>query len=260
MVSLKHARALESKQSIGSLKKPKSMTINVVCNCGKKLRTSDDKAGMTANCPQCGEPVTAPDPRRLLPVSQRNRRATINRDRMLQLGCVVVGLIAVISLMWLTRRGASKPHDTLFFSGKPADLEHEMTNSGFCIRENDHGKNGRSRIAECRGNVSVVVGMDVLDRIQGIMLLIWVPFDPPSEAHIATASFEKITEFILNTSMMSESEKQRHRNEMFDFYLRSARTKNNGRSVAATHRLPNAEITSEGVEDTHILIFTFHPR
>ncbi|HVV99595.1 MAG TPA: hypothetical protein VHB77_04615 [Planctomycetaceae bacterium] len=39
------------------------MTIELNCpHCQKFLRTTDDKAGMTANCPGCGEPIVIPAP------------------------------------------------------------------------------------------------------------------------------------------------------------------------------------------------------
>lgn len=39
------------------------MTIEFSCShCDKVLKTSDDKAGRRAKCPQCGEPVTVPQP------------------------------------------------------------------------------------------------------------------------------------------------------------------------------------------------------
>lgn len=39
------------------------MTIEFHCpHCQKLLKTADDKAGVRANCPGCGEPVTVPDP------------------------------------------------------------------------------------------------------------------------------------------------------------------------------------------------------
>lgn len=39
------------------------MTIEFSCShCNKVLKTSDDKAGRKAKCPQCGEPVTVPMP------------------------------------------------------------------------------------------------------------------------------------------------------------------------------------------------------
>ena len=39
------------------------MTIEFSCShCDKVLKTSDDKAGRRAKCPQCGEAVTVPDP------------------------------------------------------------------------------------------------------------------------------------------------------------------------------------------------------
>lgn len=39
------------------------MTIEFNCHvCGKLLRTADEKAGRTANCPGCGETVTIPTP------------------------------------------------------------------------------------------------------------------------------------------------------------------------------------------------------
>jgi DNA-directed RNA polymerase subunit RPC12/RpoP len=39
------------------------MTIEFRCDqCSKLLRTTDDKAGATAKCPQCGAPVTVPAP------------------------------------------------------------------------------------------------------------------------------------------------------------------------------------------------------
>ena len=36
------------------------MTINFVCSCGRKLKASDEQAGVTGSCPRCGNPVTAP--------------------------------------------------------------------------------------------------------------------------------------------------------------------------------------------------------
>ncbi len=39
------------------------MTIEFHCpHCSKLLKTPDDKAGVRANCPGCGEVVTIPDP------------------------------------------------------------------------------------------------------------------------------------------------------------------------------------------------------
>lgn len=39
------------------------MTIEFSCShCDKVLKTSDDKAGRRAKCPQCGEPITVPNP------------------------------------------------------------------------------------------------------------------------------------------------------------------------------------------------------
>ena len=36
------------------------MAINFVCSCGRKLKASDEQAGITAPCPKCGNLVTAP--------------------------------------------------------------------------------------------------------------------------------------------------------------------------------------------------------
>src|SRR5262249_41783416 len=39
------------------------MTIEFHCPyCQKLLKTADDKAGVRANCPGCGEPITVPEP------------------------------------------------------------------------------------------------------------------------------------------------------------------------------------------------------
>ena len=39
------------------------MTIEFSCShCNKVLKTSDDKAGRRAKCPQCGEPIDVPLP------------------------------------------------------------------------------------------------------------------------------------------------------------------------------------------------------
>jgi phage FluMu protein Com len=128
------------------------VTIEFHCpHCDKLLKTADDKAGVGANCPGCGEPVVVP--------SAAESKALVDQSFESQSSRPAMAGPAPVSTAGESPGGASDAETTRDCPMCGERIKAAATRCRYCGEELKHTGSHRGRLAPHRGGMILAFGI-----------------------------------------------------------------------------------------------------